>query len=60
LAETNPVDEGGKQQRRAARTRVATYHEQELAKLLDHVADALRQHRAGDLGVFEVDDIIHR
>ena len=51
---------GTKAERRVARALVVTYHEAELANLLDHVAQALDRHRAGELDAFEVDDVIHR
>jgi hypothetical protein len=51
---------GTKAERRAARALVATYHEAELAGLLEHVADALERYRAGDIDAFAVDEVIHR
>jgi hypothetical protein len=54
--------EGGssKRQRRVARALVATYHEAELAGLVEHVADAIERYRTGEIDVHEVDEVIHR
>jgi hypothetical protein len=49
-----------KAERRVARALVATYYEAELAGLLEHVAEALEQYRAGKNGVYEVDEVMHR
>jgi hypothetical protein len=49
-----------KQSRRVARALVATYHEGELAGLVEHVAEALERYRAGELDVHDVDEVIHR
>src|SRR6266542_131996 len=51
---------GSKESRRVARAVVATYHEAELAGLVEHVAEAIERYRAGDLGAYEVDEAIHR
>ena len=51
---------GEKARRRAARTLVATYHEAELAGLVEHVAEAIERYRAGELDLHDVDEIIHR
>jgi hypothetical protein len=51
---------GSKERRRAAHAVVATYHEAELAGLLEHVADAIGRYRAGELDAFEVDEVIHQ
>ena len=53
-------DHGSKARRRVARTLVATYHEAELAGLVEHVAEAIGRYRAGELDVHDVDEIIHR
>jgi hypothetical protein len=53
-------DRGSKARRRVARTVVATYHEAELAGLVEHVAEAIERYRAGELDVHDVDDVIHR
>lgn len=49
-----------KESRRVARALVATYHEAELATLVEHVADAIRRYNAGELDVHDVDETIHR
>lgn len=49
-----------KESRRVARALVATYHEAELAGLVEHVADAIRRYHAGELDVHDVDETIHR
>jgi hypothetical protein len=49
-----------KAERRAARERVSAYYEAELAKLVEHVDDAVRRYRAGEIVVLDVDDVIHR
>jgi hypothetical protein len=51
---------GSKERRRAARAVVATYHEAELAGLLEHVSDAIERYRAGELDAFDVDEAIHQ
>jgi len=49
-----------KARRKAAEALVVTYYEAELAGLLQHVAAAIEQYRAGELDVHGVDDLIHR
>jgi hypothetical protein len=51
---------GEKEKRRVARALVATYHEAELAGLVEHVAEAIESYRAGELDVHDVDEVIHR
>jgi hypothetical protein len=51
--------EDTKQARRAARERVGAYHEQELARLLERVEEAIERYKRGELDVFDVDDLIH-
>ena len=41
--------------RQQARQQVAAYHEEKLAELVAHVAGAIDQFRAGDLGPFDMD-----
>jgi hypothetical protein len=53
-------DRGSKARRRVARTLVATYHEAELAGLVERVAEAIERYRAGELDVHDVDEVIHR
>lgn len=47
-------------ERRAARERVARYYETELAKLVHHVGQAIARYRGGEIGLHDVDDVIHR
>lgn len=49
-----------KQDRRAARERVASYHTSELAHLVDHVAEAVEGYRRGELDAHDADAVIHR
>ena len=51
---------GTKAERRSARALVASYHEAQLAELLEHVAGALERYRAGELDAYEADELIHR
>jgi len=51
---------GSKEGRRIARALVATYHEAELAGLVEHVAEAIERYHAGELDVHDVDEVIHR
>jgi hypothetical protein len=49
-----------KAERRAASAAVGTYHEAELARLLEHVREGFTRYDAGELDAFEFDDLIHR
>jgi hypothetical protein len=51
---------GSKESGRVARALVATYHEAELAGLVEHVAEAIKRYRTGELEVHDVDEAIHR
>jgi hypothetical protein len=51
---------GSKEKQRVARALVATYHEAELAGLVEHVAEGIERYRAGELDVHDVDEVIHR
>ena len=51
---------GSKEGRRIARALIATYHEAELAGLVEHVAEAIERYHAGELDVHDVDEVIHR
>ena len=42
-----------------ARNRVAAYHEQELAALINRLRSGLQQLDAGEIDVFELDDLVH-
>ncbi len=48
----------GKAERQAAHTVVAEYHQAQLAILVARVAEAIDQHRAGELDPFEVDRVL--
>ena len=50
---------GSKSERRAARELIASYHETQLAGLLEHVGAAIDAHRAGTIDVHDVDEVIH-
>jgi hypothetical protein len=46
--------------RRAARETIGGYHEEQLKLLLDRVRDGFARLDAGEIDVFELDDLIHR
>lgn len=46
--------------RRTDRALVATYHEAELAGLIEHVTEAIERYRAGELDAYGVDEVVHR
>jgi hypothetical protein len=48
-----------KAERRAARERVSTYHQAQLAGLLSHVGAAIDRYRAGEIDASAVDETIH-
>src|SRR5881397_3839252 len=50
---------GSKEKRRVARVLVVTYHEAELAGLVERVAEAIERYRAGELDVHDVDEVIN-
>ena len=50
---------GTKAERRAARERVATYHEAQLAELIEHITAALDHYRTGEIDAYAVDESIH-
>jgi hypothetical protein len=52
--------QGSKEARRVAQALVATYHEAELAGLVEHVAEAIERYRAAELDVHDVDEVIRR
>ena len=58
-----PVSPPTKAERKAARgtaqERVGRYHEQELGLLVDRLREALRRLDAGEIDVFELDDVVH-
>lgn len=47
-----------KAERQAARQQVAAYHEEQLAALVQRVAEAVDRHRGGELDFFEADEVI--
>ncbi|MGH9223287.1 MAG: hypothetical protein ACRD2W_05785 [Acidimicrobiales bacterium] len=49
-----------KAERRAARARVAAYHQAELRALLERVREGFEFLDAGEIDEFELDDLIHR
>jgi len=49
-----------KAQRRAARAFVASYHQEELRRLLDKVRDGFARLDAGEINEFDLDELIHR
>jgi hypothetical protein len=51
---------GERAQRRAARRTIAAYHEEQLGLLLERVRHGFARLDAGELDVFELDELIHR
>lgn len=51
---------GEKEARRAARRTIAAYHEQQLSLLLERVREGFARLDAGEIDVFELDELIHR
>lgn len=51
---------GERARRRAARETIGAYHEEQLGLLLDRVRDGFARLDAGELDVFELDELIHR
>jgi hypothetical protein len=50
---------GTKAERRAARDRVAAYHEECLVELVEHIAAAIDGYRTGEIDAYAVDETIH-
>ena len=48
-----------KAQRRADMEAVGAYHEEQLARLLEHVREGFVRSDAGDIDAFELDAVIH-
>lgn len=48
-----------KAERRAARERVSSYHESQLAGLLGHVGAEIDRYRAGEIDAYAADETIH-
>jgi hypothetical protein len=55
-----PDERSEKAKRRAARELVGTYHERELARLLERVREGFAQLDAGEIDAFDLDELIHR
>lgn len=53
-------ESGERAQRRPARRRIGAYHEEQLRLLLDRVRDGFARLDAGEINVFELDELIHR
>jgi hypothetical protein len=51
---------GTKAERRAARERVAAYHEAQLAELIGRIEAAVDRYRSGEMDVYDVDEVVHR
>lgn len=51
---------GERARRRAARETIGAYHEEQLGLLLDRVRDGFARLDAGEIDVFELDELIHR
>jgi hypothetical protein len=51
--------ENGKARRRAARQMIGEYHEQQLRLLLERVREGFAKMDAGEIGPFDLDDLIH-
>lgn len=47
-----------KSERRAARETIAAYHEEQLARLVEHVESAIGSYRLGELDAFDVDAVM--
>lgn len=56
----DPADPAGKGTLAEARAIVATYHQEQLRALLEHVREGIARLHAGEIDEFEVDDLIHR
>jgi hypothetical protein len=46
-----------KAERKAAREKVAAYHEEQLGRLVEHLASAIDSYRIGKLDAFDVDAV---
>lgn len=51
---------GEKAQRRPAIALLASYHEAQLANLIEHVRAGLARYDAGEIDAFEFDAVMHR
>ena len=50
---------GERTQRRADQALLIAYHEAQLANLIEHVREGLKEYEAGRIDAFELDGIIH-
>lgn len=50
---------GEKARRRAAREMIGRYHEEQLRLLLEHVREGFERLDRGEMGPFDLDDLIH-
>lgn len=55
-----PGEQSTKAERRAARDRVAVYHQACLAELLEYLTEAIDAYHAEELDAFEVDARVHQ
>jgi hypothetical protein len=51
--------EGERARRRAARTVIAAYHDEQLRVLLEHVREGFARMDGGEIDPFELDELIH-
>jgi len=51
---------GERARRREARALIAAYHEEQLGLLLERVREGFGRLDAGEIDVFELDELIHR
>jgi hypothetical protein len=54
-----PPAVGTRAERRAARERVAAYHEARLGELVESIAATIDRYRAGEIDAYTVDETIH-
>ena len=54
------TEPSSKAERKAAREAVGAYHEAELARLIEHLRDALSRYDAGEIDAFDVDELVHQ
>lgn len=47
-----------KAERRAAREKVAAYHEEQLGRLVEHLVSAMESFRSANLSAFDVDEVV--
>jgi hypothetical protein len=53
-------ESGERARRRAARQVIGAYHEEQLGLLLERVRDGFARLDAGEIDVFDLDELIHR